>query len=74
MGVGTAFIKNHPDLVQFFENVQLTGDQTNAVILRMNEKKLSGQVVAREFLQANPQLWEKWVPAAVASKVKASLK
>jgi glycine betaine/proline transport system substrate-binding protein len=74
VGVGTAFAKSHPDLVQFFEKVQLNGEQVNSAILRMNERKISGEVVAREFLKANPQLVASWVPAAVASRVQAALK
>jgi glycine betaine/proline transport system substrate-binding protein len=73
IGVGTAFAKAHPDLIQFFEKVQLTGDQINAAILRMNERKISGEVMAREFLKANPKAWESWVPAPVAARVRASL-
>ena len=74
VGVGTAFAKSHPDLVQFFEKVQLNGEQVNSAILRMNEKKLSGEAVAKEFLKANPQLLASWVSPAIATRVQAAIK
>ena len=39
----------------------------------MTERKLSGRIEALEFLRANPQAWQSWVPEKVARKVADSL-
>jgi glycine betaine/proline transport system substrate-binding protein len=39
----------------------------------MGERKVSGSVLAKEFLQKNKALWTQWVPADVAQKVETKL-
>jgi glycine betaine/proline transport system substrate-binding protein len=39
----------------------------------MNENKAGGEEAAEYFLKKYPQVWNKWVPADVAAKVKAAL-
>jgi len=43
-------------------------------VLQMTERKANSDVVAREFLKANPALWQKWVSKEAAAKVTAALK
>ena len=74
VGVATTMLRANPDIVQLFDKVQLTGDQVNNAILRMTEKKISADVVAREFLQQNPEVWVKWMDAGAAAKLKTALK
>jgi len=40
----------------------------------MTERKVSSDVVSREFMKANPGVWQKWVSAEAAAKIAASLK
>jgi glycine betaine/proline transport system substrate-binding protein len=40
----------------------------------MTDRKASSDVVAREFMKANPAVWQKWVSADAASKINAALK
>jgi glycine betaine/proline transport system substrate-binding protein len=74
IGVSTSFLKSHQGAVALMEKVQLTPDQINGAVLQMTERKASGEVIAREFLKANPTVWQKWVSADAAIKIKAGLK
>jgi glycine betaine/proline transport system substrate-binding protein len=56
------------------EKVQLNPDQINGAVAQMTERKASSDVVAREFMKANPGVWQKWVSADAASKINAALK
>lgn len=73
IGVSTTLLSEHPDLIALMEKVQLNADQVNSAILKMSEKKLAADVVAREFLSTDNG-WSKWVDAATVAKVKAALK
>jgi len=72
--VSVPFAESDPDIVAFIEKVQLSADQINGSIAKMNERKVGAEVVAREFLKANPQVWKAWVPSDVAAKVSTALK
>jgi glycine betaine/proline transport system substrate-binding protein len=74
VGVTTALATASPDIVAMIEKVQLNGEQINAAILKMTERKIKPDVAAREFMAANPPVWDKWIDSASAIKVKASLK
>lgn len=74
VGVTTGFAKANPGAVALMEKVQLTPDQINSAVLQMTERKVSGDVVAREFMKANPAVWQKWVSAEAANKIKTVLK
>ena len=44
-----------------------------SVLKFMEEEQANGRVAAEWFLKNRPDAWSKWVPADVASKVKAAL-
>jgi len=69
VAVSTPFAENYPQLVEFFEHLQFEPDDLNGAILVMNEARLSGDVVARDFLENNPQAWQEWVPKPVAQRL-----
>ncbi|WP_277964237.1 ABC transporter substrate-binding protein [Pseudomonas sp. RIT-To-2] len=73
VGVSTAFAKDYPQLVGFFENVQLPIDDLNKALATMSEKHLPPRQAATAFLKDHPQLWRAWLPAPVADKVAAAL-
>ena len=49
------------------------GDIMNGMLVFMTEQKASGKDAAFEFLNKHGDVWEKWVSADVAKKVKAGL-
>jgi glycine betaine/proline transport system substrate-binding protein len=73
IGVSEPFRQQYPDLVSFFEKVDLPIDQLNKTLGEMSEKRQEPSVVAKSFLKDHPDVWSKWVPADVAKKVTAGL-
>ena len=49
------------------------GDVMNSMLVYMGENQAEGKDAAVEFLKKHENVWTKWVPADVASKVKAGL-
>ena len=74
VGVSTAFVASNAGALPILEKVQLTPEQINGAVLQMTERKVSSDVVSREFMKANPGVWQKWVSAEAAAKIAASLK
>jgi glycine betaine/proline transport system substrate-binding protein len=73
IGVSEPFHKQYPELVSFFEKVDLPIDQLNKTLGEMSEKRLEPDAVAKMFLKNHPEIWTSWVPADVAKKVTAGL-
>ena len=46
----------------------------NGMLVFMTEQKASGKDAAYEFLNKHSNVWEKWVSADIAKKVKTSIK
>ncbi|RON41153.1 ABC transporter substrate-binding protein [Pseudomonas frederiksbergensis] len=73
IGVSAPFKTQYPDLVAFFEKVDLPIDLLNQTLAQMSEKRQPPRQVAEAFLRDQPQVWKGWVPGEVASKVSGSL-
>ena len=73
IGVSDAFHKQYPDLVAFFEKVDLPIDLLNQTLGQMSEKRQQPKEVAQLFLKQHPEVWKAWVPADVAGKVSNGL-
>ena len=73
IGVSAPFKAQYPQLVTFFEKVDLPIDLLNGILAQMAEKRTAPRQVAEAFLKEQPQVWQQWVPADVAAKVKESL-
>jgi glycine betaine/proline transport system substrate-binding protein len=73
IGVSEPFHKQYPELVSFFEKVDLPIDQLNKTLGVMSEKRQEPDAVAKTFLKDHPEIWKAWVPADVAEKVSAAL-
>jgi glycine betaine/proline transport system substrate-binding protein len=71
--VSEPFHKQYPELVSFFEKVDLPIDQLNKTLGEMSEKRLEPDAVAKTFLKDHPEIWTAWVPADIAKKVSAGL-
>ena len=74
IAVSTPFANSNAGAVAVMEKVQLNPDQINGAVAQMTDRKASSDVVAREFMKANPAVWQKWVSADAASKINAALK
>jgi len=74
VAVSTPFASSNAGAIAVMEKVQLNPDQINGAVAQMTERKASSDLVAREFMKANPAVWQKWVSADAASKISAALK
>ena len=45
----------------------------NSTLAEMSEKRLPPRQVAERFLREQPAIWQAWVPADVAERVRGSL-
>ena len=73
IGVSAPFRTQYPELVAFFEKVDLPIDLLNQTLGQMAEKRLQPKAVAQTFLRDHPDVWSAWLPADVAAKVSGSL-
>lgn len=73
IGVSSAFKLKYPELVEFFEKVDLPIDLLNQTIAQMSEKHLDPRLVAEAFLREQPQIWSQWLPTSAAERLKARL-
>lgn len=63
-----------PDVVEFLKKYETTTDMCNKVLAYMKDHKANTQDAAIWFLKNYETVWTQWVPADVATKVKAALK
>ncbi|MGE7956407.1 ABC transporter substrate-binding protein [Pseudomonas sp. NPDC089530] len=73
IGVSAPFKAQYPELVSFFEKVDLPIDLLNRTLGRMSETRQPPRQVAEAFLREQPQVWQGWVPSEIASRVSAAL-
>lgn len=73
IGVSAPFKAQYPQLVSVFEKVDLPIDLLNGILGEMSEKRTPPRQVAEAFLKSHPDIWQHWVPADVAAKVKGAL-
>ncbi|MGY1879452.1 ABC transporter substrate-binding protein [Pseudomonas reactans] len=73
IGVSAPFKAQYPRLVSVFEKVDLPIDLLNGILGEMSEKRTPPRQVAEAFLKDHPDVWQQWVPADVAAKLKGAL-
>mgnify|MGYP002260396569 CR=1 FL=1 len=73
IGVSAPFKAQYPRLVSVFERVDLPIDLLNGILGEMSEKRTPPRQVAEAFLKDHPDVWQQWVPADVAAKLKGAL-
>ncbi|AHG39926.1 histidine ABC transporter substrate-binding protein [Pseudomonas syringae CC1557] len=73
IGVSAEFKKQYPDLMSFFEKVDLPIDLLNKTLGEMSAGHQDPKAVAQAFLKQHPDVWKAWLPADVATKVSAGL-
>ena len=71
--VSANFKKNAGVAMNYITNRVYPGEIMNGMLVFMTEQKASGKDAAYEFLEKHGSVWEKWVSADVAKKVKAGL-
>ena len=71
--VSANFKKNAGVALDYITNRIYPGEIMNGMLVFMTEQKASGKDAAFEFLEKHGSVWEKWVSADVAKKVKAGL-
>lgn len=74
IGVSTPFVRQYPELVSFFEQVELPIELLNHTLARMSEQRLPARQVAHDFLREHPDIWRAWLPAEVGERVANSLR
>lgn len=73
IGVSTPFQQQHPEIAGFFAKVNFPIEPLNKALAQMSEQHTLPRQAAEAFLKEHPQIWQAWVPKAVADKVAASL-
>jgi glycine betaine/proline transport system substrate-binding protein len=71
--VSDKFMKRSEAGAEFLKNRVYPGDVMNGMLVYMGDNQAGGADAAVEFLKKHEAVWTKWVPADVATKVKAGL-
>jgi glycine betaine/proline transport system substrate-binding protein len=71
--VSAAFAKKATNAYSYLKARSFGPKEFGDILIYMNENKAGGEEAAVYFLKKYPQVWNKWVPADVAAKVKAAL-
>ncbi|MBF8780314.1 ABC transporter substrate-binding protein [Pseudomonas fulva] len=72
IGVSAPFHRQYPELVAFFEKVDIPIGLMNQALAQMSEKRQPASEAARHFLRQHPEVWKAWLPDQVAAKVEAA--
>jgi len=74
IAVNAKFAKSAPNIVTFFDKYRMQDAMVSAALVVMREKKdKTGRKAAMSFMRKHPDVWAKWLPAAVAKRVKEAL-
>lgn len=74
VGVNNEFRAAAPKLVEFLTKYETTNKLVSEALAYMQANKgATAKDAAMNFLKTKPEIWTPWVPADVASKVKAAL-
>ncbi len=72
--VNKSLLERAPDVVAFLRNYRTSMKLTSEVLAAMHEHNWDARQGAIWFLKNRASVWEKWVPADVARRVRAALK
>jgi len=73
IGINAKFAAKAPNVVKFLENYQTTSALVSEGLAEMQDNGGSVEKAARKFLNNHEEVWNRWVPADVAIRVKAAL-
>lgn len=68
-----SFAKNSPEAFAYLSNRSWKNVVVNEMLSFMADEQSGGEIGAEEFFKRHPEVWTKWVPDAVAAKIKAAL-
>jgi glycine betaine/proline transport system substrate-binding protein len=66
-------VEKAPEVVEFLKNYETSSELTNKMLAYMQENDAEADETAKWFLQEYEDLWTKWLPEDIASKVKEAL-
>ena len=72
-GANSDFVKQAPELSQFFRKFNIPTDQFNQVLGWAAEQDAEPTDVAEHFMKTRRDLWQQWVPAKVAERLDSAL-
>lgn len=72
-GLNTDFAKAAPQLREFFTKVSMPAEAIDSTLGWIETEGKDVEEAALHFLKTRPEIWNKWVPAEVASRVQAGL-
>jgi glycine betaine/proline transport system substrate-binding protein len=73
IGVAAWIKSDAPVVAKYLAGTTMTRAQVSALVAWGDDNKAGAEATARHFLKESQDTWTKWVPAEVASKVKAAL-
>lgn len=73
-GVSKVFRDADPVLSGFLSKFNIPLDLLNTSLAEMADQKLAAPQVAQLFFKRHPEIWTKWVPTEIATKISASVK
>jgi glycine betaine/proline transport system substrate-binding protein len=75
IGAVTAkFAARAPDAFAFLQKVQFKNETVSALLAWQDERRARPEEAAKHFLATQPDVWDKWVSAEIAEKVKKAVK
>jgi glycine betaine/proline transport system substrate-binding protein len=73
IAVNSEFAEKAPKVVDFLSHYETSSALTNEALLYMQENEASAEEAAKWWMKEHKDLWTKWVPDDVASKVKEAI-
>lgn len=73
VGANAAFVQSAPTLAKFLTAYETDGQMVSDALAYMQDNSATAAQAAEHFLRTREDVWEDWVPADVAGRVKAAL-
>lgn len=73
VAVNKEMVEKAPEVVEFLKNYETSSELTNKMLAYMQENDAEADETAKWFLKEYVDLWSRWLPEDVVSKVKEAL-
>jgi glycine betaine/proline transport system substrate-binding protein len=73
VGANAKFAQDAPELAKFLTAYETNGQMVSDALAYMQDNSATAKQAAENFLRTHEDIWQKWVPAEVAGRVKAAL-
>lgn len=74
IGANKAFVDRAPRIRAFLQRYRTSGALVSEALAHLQRTRGSADDAAREFLRRHPRVWQGWVDAEVAQRVRAALR